>query len=429
MKKSISKNGVTSKSQSLSEGNPRSGQASRPVVGRRSFLKGLGATGALLLPASALLMSKAQAQELTKKKDDDSGGKLSKGDASILRFVAAAEILESDLWEQYWELGGLQANDFASPNPATGLAPALTHGNSPYTGALKILDGDMDQYILDNTDDEFSHANFLLAYLKSKGADTSDIERLIGTEFRTLQGSTATGSAKKGRLTNLMRLSVDTSFWSRYRSDAHNPDLPDGFNFPEAVQGLSQGEHPAIPRSDADTADSTFELNPDGTVNASKITDHLKGIAFTAGFHFAFIEIGGTSLYPELAQRASNAEVLRILLSIGPTEAMHFQTWQDKAGNALPITVDGLVFADLHASTDELLQANLIMPEPTPFLSKKFPVCSIVRPSKTGSKTGGAAMAAVTALTADGLFAGQSSNFLALLSDLASDADAARREI
>ena len=159
--------------------------------------------------------------------------------------------------------------------------------------------------------------------------------------------------------------------------------------------------------------------NSDGTVDTSKITNHLKGIAFTAGFHFAFIESGGTSLYPELAQRVSNVEVLRILLSIGPTEAMHFQTWQDKAGNALPLSVDGLVFADLHASTDERLEANSIMPEPTPFLSTKLPICSIVRPTKTA----GAAMAAVTALTADGLFAGQSRDFRALLFDLASDAD------
>src|SRR6266478_7098191 len=169
----------------------------RRAVGRRSFLKGLGMAGATLLPASALLIKQAKAHE-DKDKNDDNGRKLTKGDASILRFLAAAEILESDLWEQYWELGGLQANDFASTNPATGFAPPLTVGNSPYTGALKILDGDMDQYILDNTDDEFSHANFLLAYLKSKGADTSDIKRLIGTEFRTLQGSMATGSTKKG---------------------------------------------------------------------------------------------------------------------------------------------------------------------------------------------------------------------------------------
>jgi hypothetical protein len=422
MKKFISKNAVTSQPQFISGDNVNPEQASRPGVERRSFLKGLGATGALLLPASALLINKAKAHEMTE--DGDFGGRLTKGDAAILSFVAAAEILESDLWEQYWELGGLQANDFASTNPATGFAPPLTGGNSPYTGALKILDGDMDQYILDNTDDEFSHANFLLAYLKSKRADTSDVERLFGTEFRTLQGSMATGSTKKGRLTNLMRLTVDTSFWSRYRSDGHNPDLRDGFTFPQAVLGLNKGEHAAIPRSDADTAGSTFVLNPDGSVDASTITDHLKGIAFTAGFHFAFIEIGGTSLYPELAQRAADVEVLRILLSIGPTEAMHFQTWQDKAGNALPLSVDGLVFADLHASTDELLQANLIMPEPTPFLSTKLPICSVVRPTKTA----GAAMAAVTALTADGLFAGQSNDFVALLSDLASDADAARRE-
>jgi len=409
MKKFISKNGVTSQSQSLSGGKPNSEQASRPVVGRRSFLKGLGATGAVLLPASALLMSKAQAQEMMKKKDDDSGGKLSKGDASILRFVAAAEILESDLWEQYWELGGLQANDFASPNPTTGFAPPLTNGNSPYTGALKILDGDMDQYILDNTDDEFSHANFLLAYLKSKGANTSDIDLLVGPHFRTLQGSMATGSTKKGRLTNLTKLTVDTSFWGRYRSDNRNPDLGDSFSDADrAVPSLNVGQHTAIPRTDADANNANL----------------INAIAFTAGFHFAFIEIGGTSLYPELAQRASNVEVLRILLSIGPTEAMHFQTWQDKAGNALPVTVDGLVFADLHASTDELLQANLIMPEPTPFLSKAFPICSIVRPTKTA----GAAMAAATALTADGLFKDQSKDFFALLADLASDADAARRE-
>ena len=142
----------------------------RCAVGRRSFLKGLGMAGATLLPASALLIKQAKAHEdKDKNKNDDNRGKLTKGDASILRFLAAAEILESDLWEQYWELGGLQANDFAStnPNPASGTAPTLTGGNPLYTNALKILDGDMDQYILDNTDDEFSHANFLLAYLKS----------------------------------------------------------------------------------------------------------------------------------------------------------------------------------------------------------------------------------------------------------------------
>ncbi len=409
MKKSISKNGVTSQSQSLSGGNPSSEQASRPVVGRRSFLKGLGATGALLVPATALLAAKAKA-------DDDGGGKLSKGDASILRFLAAAEILESDLWEQYWELGGTQKSDFASTNPATGTAPTPTGGNMNYTTALKILDGDMPQYILDNTDDEFSHSNFLLAYLKSKGANTSDIDLLVGPHFRTLQGSVATGSTKKGRLTNLTELTVDTSYWGRYRSDNRNPDLGDSFSddADRAVPSLNVGKHTAIPRTDADANNANL----------------IKAIAFTAGFHFGFIEIGGTSLYPSLAQRVKHPEVLRVVLSIGPTETMHFQTWQDKAGNATPLTVfdpvnnSTVTFIDLTASTDELLQANLIMPEPTVFLNRKFPICSIIRPTQTK----GAAMGAVNALTADGLFIGQTQEFAQLLKDLATDADQARRE-
>jgi hypothetical protein len=408
MKKFITKNGMTSQSQSLSDSKPASDQTSRTVVGRRSFLKGLGATGAVLLPASALLVTKAKAR------NDGFGGNIGKGDASILRFLAAAEILESDLWEQYWELGGTQESDFASTNPATGAAPTPTGGNANYTTALQILDGDMPQYILDNTDDEFSHANFLLAYLKSKGANTSDIDLLVGPHFRTLQGSMATGSTKKGRLTNLTELTVDTSYWGRYRSDNMNPDLGDT-SFVEAVPSLNIGKHTAIPRTDADANNA----------------DLIKAIAFTAGFHFGFIEIGGTSLYPSLAQRVKHPEVLRVVLSIGPTEAMHFQTWQDKAGNATPLTavVDTInnstvTFVDLTASTDELLQANLIMPEPCPFLDRKFPICSIIRPTETK----GAAMGAVKALTADGLFMGQTPEFMQLLTDLATDADAAGRE-
>ena len=281
----------------------------RREFGRRSFLKGLGIAGATLLPASALLINQAKAQE-DNDPNDDNGGRLSKGDASILRFLAAAEILESDLWEQYWELGGNQEKDFASPNPATGTAPTPTGGNPLYTSALTILDGDMPQYIQDNTDDEFSHANFLIAYLKSKGANTEDIDLLNGPHFRTLTGSMATGSTRKGRLTNLTQLSVDTSFWTRYRSDAHNPDLPDGFTFPQAVKGLNSGQHPAIPRNNGDTLGSTITTPPQ-----NGIKPHLQVIAFTAGFHFAFIEQGGTSLYPSLAQRVTDPEVLQIVLS------------------------------------------------------------------------------------------------------------------
>ncbi|MBV9491857.1 MAG: hypothetical protein JO069_19350 [Verrucomicrobia bacterium] len=375
----------------------------RNAVRRRSFLKGLGLAGVASLPAGALLVSSAKAQTTS--------GRLPRGDAAILRFLAAAEILESDLWEQYWELGGNQARDFAS---ATQLTP--TGGNVPYTKALQLLDGDMPQYIQDNTDDEFSHEKFLRAYLGSRGASTSEIDRLNGNEFRTLPGSKATGSTRKGRLTNLTQLTIDTSFWTRYRSDNKNPDLGDAF--PQAVPSLNTGQHTAIPRTDNDTSN----------------TNLINAIAFTAGFHFCFIEVGGTSLYPSLAQRVTDPEALRVVLSIGPTEAMHFQTWHDKAGNANagnpPLTVFDAVnnstvtFVDLSASTDELLEANLIMPEPTVFLSRQFPICSIVRPTRTE----GAALGAVKALAADGLFIGQKQEFFELLLDLAADADRAERE-
>jgi hypothetical protein len=110
----------------------------RGVVRRRSFLKGLGMAGATLLPASALLMTKGKAQA---DESQDRKGKLTKGDVAILRFLAAAEILETDLWQQYNELGGIQDCEVRGGS-----------GNGPYTDALKVLDGDMDQYIHDNTE-------------------------------------------------------------------------------------------------------------------------------------------------------------------------------------------------------------------------------------------------------------------------------------
>jgi hypothetical protein len=282
----------------------------------------------------------------------------------------------------------------------------------------------MPQYITDNTDDEFSHQAFIRAYLVSKGASVEDIDLLAGPTFRTIPGSTATGSSKKGRLTNLTKLTIDTSYWGRYRDDNNNPDLDAGINFTQAVPTLSTGQHTAIPRTVADENNA----------------DLIKAIAFTAGFHFGFIEQGGTSLYHELAQRVTNKEVLRILLSIGPTETMHFQTWQDKAGNANtnpngppgnpPFTVfdsvnnSTVTFFDLHFGQPETLQANLIMPEPCPFLSRSFPKCSIIR----STETKGAAMGAAKALKADGLFEGQTKEFFELIADLAADADRAKRE-
>jgi hypothetical protein len=321
-------------------------------------------------------------------------GDITFGDISILRFLSALEILETDLWQQYNELGGIQDKEVRGGS-----------GSKPYTDALLKLDGDMSQYIHDNTEDEFTHFTFINGYLKSKDADPVDL-----SQFRTLPGSTATGAQRTKRLTNLMELTVDTSWWARYRSRTQNPDFAD--TFPPVIPGLLKGKFPAIPRSDADLAPQ----------------DHIQAIAQTAAFHFGFIEQGGSSLYPSLAQRVSSVEVLRILLSIGPTETMHFQVWHDKAGNILPVTdpTNGLVFPDFSKppiAGNEDFQANLIMPEPTKFLNQSLPVCSIIRPTETH----GAAMGAVAALKADGLFNGQSPAFFATLNDLATKADMAQR--
>lgn len=318
---------------------------------------------------------------------------LSEGDEALLRFPAALETLEADFWQQYNELGGVQDSEVPGGS-----------GNAAYTAALAVLDADMAQYVHDNTDDEITHFMFLNAYLEARGGEPVNLE-----PFRTLSSSTASGAQQVPRLTNLMELTVDTSWWTRYRSSTGNPDLGD--TFPQAVPDLFAGKFPAIPRSDAD-------LTP---------ADHLQAIANTAGFHFATIEQGGTSLYPSLAQRANDPEVLRVLLSIGPTETMHFQTWSDKAGNAPALTdpTNGLRFPDLNSPPfgGEEFQTNLIMPEPTSFLSRKFPPVSIIRPTETE----GAAMGALTFLTDDGLFRGQSDAFFDFMTELAQDADAARR--
>jgi hypothetical protein len=322
---------------------------------------------------------------------------LTRGDAALLRFAAAAEILETDFWIQYNELGGIQDGEVSGGT-----------GNPTYTAKLQNLDSDFSQYIHDNTDDEITHYKFLNAYLMSKGAAPVNLD-----PFRTLPGSTATGSTGTPRLTNLMELTLDTSWWTRYRSSANNPDLDPNFVFPQAVPGLASGKFPAIPRTDAD-------LSPDA---------HIQAIANTAGFHMPTIEQAGNSLYPSMAQRATSVEVLRILISIGPTETMHFQTWSDKAGNAPPLTdpTNGLVFPDLNSKPfgGETFQTNLIMPEPCPFLSRSLPPCSIIRPTETN----GVAMGAVKFLTAMGLFIGQSPAFFELLGELAAEADDAKRRI
>ena len=371
-------------------------QQSNHYPSRRTFLRkglavgGAGTIGAGLLGAGLLDTHFAQAEGA-------GSPAVTKGDVAILRFLAAVEIIESDLWQQYNELGGIQDSEVPGGS-----------GSAPYIAKLLVLDGDMSQYIHDNTEDEFSHMRFLNSYLASIGAEPVNLD-----QFRTLPSSKATGARQIGRLTNLMQLTVDTSWWTRYRSRTQNPDL--GGTFPQAIPGLSAGKFPAIPRSDADLA-------PD---------KHIQAIASTAGFHFGFIEQGGSSLYPTLAQGATNLEVLRILLSIGPTETSHFQTWHDKAGNAPALTdpTNGLVFPDLNAAPfgGQDFQTNLIMPEPTVFLSRKFPPVSIIRPTQIAGS--GGAVATIKSFIADGLFIGQPPEFFALLNQMAQQADAARRGV
>src|SRR5256885_5844162 len=371
----------------------------RRSVPRRTFLCRMGLGAIALAPGAALFSSASNAFG----EEDAIESGIRVGDAALLRFAAAAEILEADFWIQYNELGGAQDSEVPGGS-----------GNPDYTEALKIIEDEMGDYIHDNTDDEITHHRFLNAYLVSKGAAPANLGG-----FRTLMGSTATGvnSNRVGkRLTNLTQLTLDTSWWTRYRDGRFNPDLDPNHVFPQAVPSLHTGQHTAIPRTDADTSNPNF----------------LQAIANTAAFHFPTIEQGGNSLYPSMAQRATSVEVLRILISIGPTETMHFQTWSDVAGNAPPLSaVDpvtgvSVTFPDLNSPPfgGEDFQTNLIMPEPCPFLSRNIPRCSVIRPTETR----GIAMGVVKFLTAMGLFRGQSPTFFALMHQLAQDADNARRE-
>ncbi|MBV9499051.1 MAG: ferritin-like domain-containing protein [Acidobacteriaceae bacterium] len=393
----------------------------RNVVKRRTFLHGLGAATAAL-PATALFAAERDP-------DRDNHG-LTRGDAAILRLAAAIELIEADLWQQYNELGGaVDHND--NPNP----------GNPSYTAALANLDSDMPQYISDNTDDEISHAAFLNAYLESKGEEPVSFKA-----FQTIPPTKATGANQNlARITNLRALNVDTSWYFRYRSTT-NPDL--GAQFPQLLDIKKQ---PAIPISDTDTDPNA--LVP--LLQSLPITDpkarRMQAIANTAGLHFAFIEQGGSSLYPILALKATSLEVLRILLSIGGVEIDHFSLWHDKGGNAIAQPLagpngltdpeTGLTFPDFNnpanqhnaklsatdqAAGSQMFQTNLILPEPAQFLSQDLPPVSIIRPTLTRN---GGAVATIQAFIADNLFFGQKDpRFLETVFRLAREADAARRD-
>jgi len=347
--------------------------------GRRSFLKRLGSGSAVILPAGGLLASQ------TVSRAEGIRG-LTRGDAAILRFLAAIEIIETDLWQQYNEL-------------------AL--GNEAFQTALAVLDGDMPTYVNQNTRDEVSHQDFLNAYLASKGQKQVSLE-----PFRRLPSSQATGANQSAkRLTNLTDLTVDTSWYTRYRGTG-NPDFGD--NFPQIVNLVHV---PGIPAA-----------------NLPVNSDAVQLIANTAGFHFATVEEGGSSLYSSMLPKATSTEVIKIIASIGGTEIQHFEVWQDKAGNAPPVPMDtGTLFPALPLSPDQSpngidpadpIDTNQIMPRPCQFISPHLPLCSVIRPTSTREA---GAKATVAFFTDMGLFQGQSPAFFDFLMALAEEADDAMR--
>ena len=349
--------------------------------GRRSFLKRLSWGGSALLPASGLLASQTVARA------NGLHGGLSRGDVALLRFLAAAEILETDLWQQYNEL-------------------AL--GNEAFQTALEALDGDMPTYVNQNTRDEFSHQDFLNAYLMAKGRRPVSLE-----QFRSLPSSQATGANSSAkRLTNLTNLTVDTSWYTRYRSTG-NPDFGD--TFPQIVDLVNV---PGIP-----------------SANLPVNSDAIQFIANTAGFHFATVEQGGSSLYDSFLPKANSPEVIRIISAIGGTEIQHFEVWQDKAGNAPPVPLaTGTLFPALPIAPAQTPNGidpadpndtNQIMPRPCKFISPDLPPCSVIRPTSTRQA---GAVATIAFFTAMGLFQDQSNGFFDFVMSLAEAADAAGRD-
>jgi hypothetical protein len=357
------------------------------IKNRRSFLRASVAAGAAAATAGILGQRNLLAQ--------NAGGSLTRGDTAILRLLAAAELIEADLWQQYAELGGV-----------------TTGTQNNYQLALQFLDGDGSQYITSNTLDELSHATFLNAYLQSKGEEPVNLDR-----FRTLPSSKATGAKNIGRLTNLTQLNVDTSWYIRDRSDT-NPDF--GATFMQALE--IQGRK-AIPTNNSDFNDA----------------DHIQVIANTAAFHFGFIEQAGSSLYATLSQKVTSLEVLKITLSIGGDEIRHFGEWMDFAGNAVqgppfsfansqaPVTDGGLTFPNFNdLQPQQLFQTNLIFPVPCEFISSDLPLCAVIRPTGPGQLD---ALGAINGFIEDGLFIGQPAAFSTLLLQMAQEADAATREL
>jgi hypothetical protein len=328
---------------------------------RRDFLKTGALAGATLAMSAGGVLSSSATTSRT----------LNRGDTAILRFLAAAELIEHDLWLQYAELG---------------------ENNPDFGEALEAIDDDMVDYAVDVTDDELSHHEFINAFLASRGEEPVNLD-----QFKTIDPPNVTGIQQTPRLTNLTKLSVDTSYYTRYRRSG-NPDFGD--QFPQIATIIEQ---PGIP-----TSDGLSEKR-------------LGGIARVAAFHFASIEVGGTSLYDSFLTKVANSDVLRIVGSIYATEAIHYAIFEDTFGGITAFhNADGtLVVPDL---TEGKHGSEHVMPKRCTFFDRSLPTCSVIRPSATANA---GAIAAVKALTASNLFLGQSRKFFHVLNELAEQADAA----
>ncbi len=301
-----------------------------------------------------------------------SGGPgITDGDVAILHFLAAAELIETDLWIQYAE---------------------LAVGNKPYADALNLIEGELTIYTTDVAGDEQSHADFINGFLVANGFPPTNLDA-----FRTLPSSTAKGARQIGRLTNLLKTTVDTSFYLRYRRRG-NPDFGDVF--PQFVEIIDK---PLIPMDDRPLTKKEVQL-----------------IANSAAFHFCATEQGGASIYPSLIPKVTNLDVLRILTSIGPTEAYFFASFHQSLEGLPAISGHGLVFPDV---TINDIGAHHI-PHPCKFLQPGLPLACVVRPIRTQF---GGALHLFEAGVSTGLFEGQSQEFFTTLTALATAADAASR--
>ncbi|MEK0084809.1 hypothetical protein [Benzoatithermus flavus] len=321
-------------------------------------LAGLAATGLMALPGAS-----QAAEEVVR------SGHPTRRDIAILRFLAAAELVETDLWQQYAE---------------------LAVGNPAYREALEAIDDDLPVYTVDITEDELSHAEFINAFLRSVGAEPVNLD-----PFRTIEPPRVQGLRPTRRLTNLTALTIDTSYYTRYQS-MRNPDF--GATFPQIATIRDQ---PAIPTADG-------------------LSDRiLAGIARVAAFHFPSIEVAGTSLYDQFVPFVANRDVLRIVSSIYATEAIHYAIFRDSlTGVSAFRSGDGkLIVPDL---TEGGHGSAHVMPKRCDFLDRRFPTCSVIRPS---SQEKAGAQAVARGLTASNLFKGQSPAFFRALSSLARAAD------